>query len=196
MIFDLVFKCIFTGYLWETELIKISENQIEMFYITTTLPYANSVPHVGHAIEFFQADAYARYFRKKLGKNNVFFNVGVDEHGLKVFTTARDHRKDVKQYLDELVPKWKEFCEKFRISNDYFYRTSDPDHHQGAKRVWQLCRRMVIFTRNTMRVITVWAVRLFFWSGILLMVNAPIMVLLRFGNPKRITSSDYQSIPQ
>jgi len=110
-----------------------------MFYITTTLPYANSVPHVGHAIEFFQADAYARYFRKKLGEKKVFFNVGVDEHGLKVFTTAREHGKSVKQYLDELVPKWKEFCEKFRISNDYFYRTSDPDHHQGAQRVWKRC---------------------------------------------------------
>lgn len=110
-----------------------------MFYITTTLPYANSVPHVGHAIEFFQADAYARYFRKKLGADKVFFNVGVDEHGLKVFTTARDHGKTAKAYLDELVPKWKEFCEKFRISNDYFYRTSDPDHHVGAQTVWNRC---------------------------------------------------------
>jgi len=90
-----VFSLVIYGKL---NLLKYQENQIEMFYITTTLPYANSVPHVGHAIEFFQADAYARYFRKKLGKNNVFFNVGVDEHGLKVFTTARDHRKDVKQY--------------------------------------------------------------------------------------------------
>ena len=58
---------------------------------------------------------------------------------MKVFTTAREHGKSVKQYLDELVPKWKEFCEKFRISNDYFYRTSDPDHHQGAQRVWKRC---------------------------------------------------------
>lgn len=110
-----------------------------MFYITTTLPYANSIPHVGHAIEFFQADAYARYFRKKLGKQNVFFNVGVDEHGLKVYTTAKEHGKSAQEYLDELVPKWKEFCEKFRISNDNFYRTSDSDHHKGAQRIWNLC---------------------------------------------------------
>lgn len=60
--------------------IKTMENKektFNNFYITTTLPYANAVPHVGHAIEFFQADAYARYFRRKLGKENVFFNVGV-----------------------------------------------------------------------------------------------------------------------
>ena len=51
----------------------IKESPEDKFYITTTLPYANSIPHVGHAIEFFQADAYARYFRKKLGNENVFF---------------------------------------------------------------------------------------------------------------------------
>jgi methionyl-tRNA synthetase len=115
------------------------EKTFNNFYITTTLPYANAVPHVGHAIEFFQADAYARYFRRKLGKENVFFNVGVDEHGLKVFTTAKEHGTTPEQYLDELIPKWLDFCAKFRISHDHFYRTSSRDHHAGAKRIWQIC---------------------------------------------------------
>jgi methionyl-tRNA synthetase len=58
------------------------------FYITTTLPYVNADPHMGHALEFVQADALARYFRSKLGKENVFFNVGTDEHGQKMYTKA------------------------------------------------------------------------------------------------------------
>ncbi|NLE02426.1 MAG: class I tRNA ligase family protein, partial [Fibrobacter sp.] len=114
-------------------------NKNDTFYITTTLPYANSVPHVGHAIEFFQADAYARYFRKKLGKQKVFFNVGVDEHGLKVLTTAKELGTTPEKFLDELIPKWKDFCSKFNISYDFFYRTSAPDHHQGAQRIWSIC---------------------------------------------------------
>ncbi|MBN2089017.1 methionine--tRNA ligase [candidate division KSB1 bacterium] len=115
------------------------ENIKNKLYITTTLPYANAVPHVGHAIEFFQADAYARYFRKKLGEANVFFNVGVDEHGLKVFNTAKDHGTTPEKYLDELIPKWLDFCSKFRISHNYFYRTSSKNHHEGAQRFWQFC---------------------------------------------------------
>ncbi|MBT3602701.1 MAG: methionine--tRNA ligase [Candidatus Latescibacteria bacterium] len=103
------------------------------------MPYANAIPHVGHAIEFFQADAYARYFKKKLGKENVFFNVGVDEHGLKVFTTAHDHDTTPEKYLDALVPEWLSFCSKFRIEHDHFYRTSAEDHHVGSKRVWEIC---------------------------------------------------------
>lgn len=103
------------------------------------MPYANSIPHVGHAIEFFQADAYARYFRKKLGKEKVFFNVGVDEHGLKLFTTAKENGTTPEQYLEALVPKWIDFCDKFQISFDHFYRTSSDDHHLGSKRIWQIC---------------------------------------------------------
>ena len=115
------------------------ENKTMKFYITTTLPYANASPHVGHAMEFFQADAYARYFRKKLGKENVFFNVGVDEHGLKVFTTARESGTTPGKYLDELVPKWMDFCAKFKIGFDSFYRTSSKQHHITAQAIWKLC---------------------------------------------------------
>ena len=40
-------------------------------YITTTLPYVNAEPHIGHALELVQADAISRYFRAKLGNENV-----------------------------------------------------------------------------------------------------------------------------
>ena len=46
----------------------------EKFYITTTLPYVNAKPHIGHVLEFIQADVIARYHRT-LGED-VFLNVG------------------------------------------------------------------------------------------------------------------------
>ncbi|MDD5535545.1 MAG: class I tRNA ligase family protein, partial [Candidatus Pacebacteria bacterium] len=49
------------------------------FYITTTLPYVNAEPHLGHALEFVRADIIARY--KKMLGFDVFFNTGTDEHG-------------------------------------------------------------------------------------------------------------------
>ena len=51
------------------------------FYVTTSIAYANSVPHIGYAMEVLQADALARYNASKLGKDNVFFLSGTDEHG-------------------------------------------------------------------------------------------------------------------
>ena len=43
------------------------------FYITTTLPYVNAKPHIGHALEFIQADVIARW-HSILG-DDVVFNV-------------------------------------------------------------------------------------------------------------------------
>ena len=50
-------------------------------YVTTTLPYVNGSPHVGHIMEFIRADIVARHGRES--GREVFFNTGVDEHGKK-----------------------------------------------------------------------------------------------------------------
>jgi methionyl-tRNA synthetase len=105
-------------------------------YITTTLPYANSVPHIGHALEFIQADALCRHFKKD---NRVFFNVGVDEHGLKVWKKAQDEGVDVNDYLNQLSVKWIEFCHHFQIHYDSFYRTTSSTHYEKVTNFWEKC---------------------------------------------------------
>ena len=57
------------------------------FYITTTLPYVNAEPHIGFALEITQADVIAR--TKAIEGNEVFFNFGTDEHGLKIYRKAQ-----------------------------------------------------------------------------------------------------------
>ncbi|MEJ0001602.1 MAG: class I tRNA ligase family protein [bacterium] len=68
------------------------------FYITTTLPYVNSDPHVGFALEVVAADAIARY-RRLMGQE-VFFSTGTDEHGQKIYEAAEKAGKEVKDYVD------------------------------------------------------------------------------------------------
>ena len=69
-----------------------------------------------------------------------FFNVGVDEHGLKVFTTAKENGTTPEAYLNGLIPKWLDFCEKFKIGFDSFYRTSSKEHHAVARNIWRICK--------------------------------------------------------
>lgn len=107
-------------------------------YISTTLPYANSVPHIGHALEFIQADALVHYF-KHINKEDVFFNIGVDENGLKVYSKAQELGLDTKEYLDQSCLNWTEFCRIFQIEADNFYRTTNPAHHVLVKKFWQEC---------------------------------------------------------
>lgn len=107
-------------------------------YISTTLPYANSVPHIGHALEFVQADAIAKYFR--LQGESVFLNIGVDENGLKVYNKAKELGLDTQEYLDGLAKDWLSFRSRFEISSDNFYRTTDRKHHNNVAEFWDECR--------------------------------------------------------
>lgn len=118
-------------------------------FITTTLPYSNSEPHIGHAFEFIIADVIARYYRHKLGSGEVFFNVGLDEHGRKIFEAALREGKLPLDYLDELEIKWREFCHKFEISFDNFYRTSDYPHYSKVQRFWvELEKKGLIYEKE------------------------------------------------
>tara|TARA_R110000772_G_scaffold2410_2_gene8401 strand:- start:21944 stop:23308 length:1365 start_codon:yes stop_codon:yes gene_type:complete len=99
-------------------------------YITTTLPYANSVAHVGHALEFVQADFWKRYLP------NSYLNIGLDEHGKKIEDKALSQGISPIELVNDLSDKWKSFCELFLINYDNFYRTSDKTHHNKVKEVW------------------------------------------------------------
>jgi methionyl-tRNA synthetase len=109
-------------------------------YITTTLPYANSVPHIGHAFEFIIGDAITRYFRGKLGDTNVHFNIGLDEHGKKIHDASVASGKPTQQYLDELNAEWRRFCSLFNIQANTFYRTSHPKHYKRVSDFWNECK--------------------------------------------------------
>ncbi len=110
-------------------------------YITTTLPYVNAEPHIGHALEFVQADAIARHFKQKLGKKNVFFNVGTDEHGQKIWEKAEEEGLPVEEFVAKYAERFKDFCKLFFVEYDNFYRTSEKGHHTAAKKFWERCNK-------------------------------------------------------
>src|SRR3990172_9490230 len=101
------------------------------FYITTTLPYVNAEPHIGFALEIVQADVIARYHRL-LGEE-VVFNTGTDEHGLKIFRKAQEEGKDVQKYVDENAAKFGRLKEALNVDFTNFIRTTDPHHVEAAQ---------------------------------------------------------------
>lgn len=108
------------------------------FYITTTLPYVNADPHIGFALEIVQADILARY-RALLG-DDVFFNTGTDEHGIKIYRKAEEGKKDTQAYVDEYAEKFKSLKEKLHLFPDlHFIRTTDEKHKLAAQMFWLRC---------------------------------------------------------
>ena len=124
------------------------QNMSKNFYITTTLPYVNSDPHVGFATEFVRADIIAR--SKKLQGFDVFFNTGTDEHGQKLWTVAKEQGRDVKEYVDEYAEKFKGLQKLLGISDDvHFIRTTDEHHQKSAQEFWTRCDKAgYIYKKN------------------------------------------------
>lgn len=121
--------------------------KFEKTFITTTLPYVNSKPHIGHLFEFILADSLTR-FLKHNGKE-VYFNTGIDEHGVKVYTKSIELNKNISDYLSDLNNVWIDFCQKFNIKYDNFYRTSDKSHHEKVKIIWnRFLERGDIYKKN------------------------------------------------
>ncbi|MEK7658408.1 MAG: methionine--tRNA ligase [Patescibacteria group bacterium] len=109
------------------------------FYITTTLPYVNADPHLGHILEFAQADVAARY-HKLLGYD-VFFNTGVDEHGLKIYQKAQERKLDPQEYCDIYAKKFDNLKSAFNLSYNSFIRTTDEHHIKAAQEFWRRCQK-------------------------------------------------------
>lgn len=107
------------------------------FYITTTLPYVNASPHLGHALEFVRADVIARY--KKMLGFDVFFNTGADEHGQKIWNAAIKENAKVEDYVKTNAQKFKDLLKNLNILEDiHFIRTTDPRHIRGAQKLWEI----------------------------------------------------------
>jgi methionyl-tRNA synthetase len=109
------------------------------FYITTTLPYVNSRPHIGFALEIIQADVIARH--QSLLGNEVFFNFGTDEHGQKIYQKALEEKKDPQKYVDEYAKEFKKLKDVLNLSSNNFIRTTDPHHQKAAQELWMRCMR-------------------------------------------------------
>ncbi len=108
------------------------------FYITTTLPYVNAPPHIGFALEIVQADSIARY-RALLG-DEVFFNTGTDEHGIKIYRKAQEEGKDTQSYVDAYAERFKLLQERLNLFPElHFVRTTDTHHKAAAQAFWNLC---------------------------------------------------------
>ncbi len=103
-------------------------------YITTAIYYANSKLHIGSAYEIIYADALTRY-EKMLG-NDVRFMTGMDEHGEKIFNSAKSANMHPQNFVDKIASDTKDLFEHLKISYDKFIRTTDKDHQQVVKNVF------------------------------------------------------------
>lgn len=107
------------------------------FYITTPIYYINDIPHIGHAYTTVAADIISRYYKQKLGDENVMLLTGTDEHGAKTAAAAKEIGVEPKEFADSIVPKFESAWESLNINYSHFFRTTDPRHEKLVQEILQ-----------------------------------------------------------
>ncbi len=110
----------------------------ERIFLSTTIPYVNARPHLGHALELVQADVLARHAR--LGGDQVRFQTGTDDNSLKNVLAAEAEGIPAAELVGRYAAAFAGLREPLALSFDDFIRTSsDPRHRPGVERLWQAC---------------------------------------------------------
>lgn len=106
-------------------------------YFTTPIYYVNDIPHIGHAYCTVATDTIARYWRTKIGNDNVFFVTGTDENSQKTVEAAQKNGQSIPDYLEEMASTWKTTWEQCGMQFDDFIRTTEDRHIQSVHEVLQ-----------------------------------------------------------
>ena len=105
------------------------------YYVTTPIYYVNGEPHLGHAYTTIAADVLARHMRQR--GEDVFFLTGTDEHGEPVAQEAERLGITPRELGDTNAVRFKELAATLNITNDFFIRTTDPEHMAKVAEVVQ-----------------------------------------------------------
>ncbi len=118
--------------------------------ITTAIDYPNAPPHLGHVLEKVLADCIARWWR--LQGDPVRFQIGTDEHGVKIQQTADREKLSPRELVDRNVPLFRSLYDRLGISYDHFIRTSDRvAHWPTAQALWKRLQKGGALEKRTYR---------------------------------------------
>lgn len=104
-------------------------------YLTTAIPYVNGAPHIGHALDYLQADVFFRYLQATGASPRL--QAGTDEHGNKIFNKAQSLNIPVADYVAQNSAKFREFISRLNVSPTDFIRTTSPEHIARVQEIWR-----------------------------------------------------------
>jgi len=116
-----------------------SEDDMKDLYITTSIPYVNGSPHLGHALEVVHADVLARHRRQRGA--TVRLQSGTDDHAIKNVTAAAAAGVPVAEFVGRNADGFERLASGLEVHPDVFLRTSaEVRHRAGVNALWRACR--------------------------------------------------------
>jgi len=103
-------------------------------FVTTALPYANGNFHIGHIMEYIQADIWVRF--QRMQGHAVNFVGADDAHGAPIMIAADKAGKTPQQFVADIAAGRKPYLDGFHISFDNWHSTDGPENHQLAQQIY------------------------------------------------------------
>jgi len=116
-------------------------------FVTTALPYANAPFHVGHMMEYIQADIWVRSLRM-LG-HHVHFVGADDAHGAPIMIAAEKAGKTPQAFVAEIAAGRKAYLDGFHIAFDHWHSTDAPENHELAREIYLALRANGLIATKT-----------------------------------------------
>ncbi|MGB2882656.1 MAG: class I tRNA ligase family protein, partial [Rhodoferax sp.] len=104
-------------------------------FVTTALPYANGKFHIGHIMEYIQADIWVRY--QRMQGNAVDFCCADDTHGAPIMIAAEKAGQTPQQFVADIAAGRKQYLDGFHISFDNWSSTDSPENHALARQIYR-----------------------------------------------------------
>ncbi|MEY4756552.1 MAG: methionyl-tRNA ligase [Pseudomonadota bacterium] len=104
-------------------------------FVTTALPYANGNFHIGHIMEYIQADIWVRF--QRMQGNAVDFCGADDTHGAPIMIAAEKAGKTPQQFVADIAAGRKPYLDGFHISFDNWHSTDGPENHELARQIYR-----------------------------------------------------------
>jgi methionyl-tRNA synthetase len=104
-------------------------------FVTTALPYANGPFHIGHIMEYIQADIWVRF--QRMQGHEVHFICADDAHGAPIMIAAEKAGKTPQQFVADIAAGRKPYLDGFHIGFDNWHSTDGPENHQLAQDIYR-----------------------------------------------------------
>jgi methionyl-tRNA synthetase len=104
-------------------------------FVTTALPYANGNFHIGHIMEYIQADIWVRF--QRMQGHEVNFCGADDTHGAPIMIAAEKAGKTPQQFVADIAAGRKPYLDGFHIKFDNWSSTDSPENHELAKQIYR-----------------------------------------------------------
>ncbi|HSW22039.1 MAG TPA: methionine--tRNA ligase, partial [Burkholderiaceae bacterium] len=111
----------------------------QKLFVTTALPYANAAFHIGHMMEYIQADIWVRFQRMRGAQVN--FVCADDAHGAPIMIAADKAGKTPQAFVTELAAGRKQYLDGFQIGFDNWHSTDAPENHALAREIYLALRK-------------------------------------------------------